>query len=117
MFFKRARETRTFYHDEIVRHREELTKLKIGSPEYKETEAQLKTLIALRGEEAESGRRISKADKGGILRTIFGIVGTAGLTYGISKFEADGHIFTGQKKNLVTTLINMVKNFGIFNKS
>ena len=116
MFFKRKRETNRFYNEEIARHREKLVELDIGSQEYKDTQAQLKTLIALRGDEAESTRKISKADKGSILKTVLGIGGTIAVGYGVSKFEADGHIFTGQKKNLVSTLINMVKNFGIFGK-
>ena len=114
MFFRKSRETRKFYHEEIVRHRQKLKELQINSPEYKEVQAELNTLVKLRGDEAESGRRISKADKGAWGRTLMGIAGTAAIGWGVSKFEADGHIFTGQKKNFISTLINMAKNFGIF---
>lgn len=117
MFWKRGRERNSFYNSEIARFRAKLEELEIGSPEYKEISAELKTLIDLRGNEAESVRRISKADKGSILRTLLGIGGTLAVGYGVSKFETDGHIFTGQKKNLISNLINMVKNFGIFGKS
>ena len=117
MFGKQMRARNSFYNEEIARFRQKLETLEIGTPEYKEISAELKALVDLRGNEAESVRKISKTDKGSILRTVLGIGGTLAVGYGVSKFEADGHIFTGQKKNLVTTLINMVKNFGIFNKS
>lgn len=116
MFGKRRREANTFYDDEIRRFRQKLTELQIGTPEYKEVSAELQTMVTLRGNDYESTRRISKADKGSILKTILGIGGTLAVGYGVSKFETDGHIFTGQKKNLISNLINMVKNFGIFGK-
>lgn len=116
MFWKRARERNSFYNSEIARFRAKLEELEIGSPEYKEISGMLKTMVDLRGNEAESVRKISKADKGSILKTVLGIGGTLAVGYGVSKFETDGHIFTGQKKNLISNLINMVKNFGIFGK-
>lgn len=116
MFWKRGRERNSFYNSEIARFRAKLEGLDVGSPEYKEISGMLKTMVDLRGNEAESVRHISKADKGSILKTVLGIGGTLAVGYGVSKFETDGHIFTGQKKNLISNLVNMVKNFGIFGK-
>ncbi len=116
MFWKRGRERNSFYNSEIARFRAKLEGLDVGSPEYKEISGMLKTMVDLRGNEAESVRHISKADKGSILKTVLGIGGTLAVGYDVSKFETDGHIFTGQKKNLISNLVNMVKNFGIFGK-
>ena len=116
MFWKRQRETRSFYEGEKARMRKKLGELDVGSPEYVEISNRLNTLTKIYENDSESSRRISKADKGGLMKAIAGGAMTMLIGFGVSKFEADGHIFTGQKKNFISTLINMVKNLGIIPK-
>ena len=65
MFGKKRRPN--FYDFECERIQSKLTTLEVGSEEYKRTQSDLKAIIAMRGDDKESRRRISKGDKGQLL--------------------------------------------------
>lgn len=112
MFGKKKRPN--FYDMEAERIQMAITKLDIGSDEYKEASSELKQLIAMRGEDKESKRRIDKRDKGQMLIKGLGITGILAAIFGMAKFEKEGNTFTGEKRRWVDTLVSNLGRFNLF---
>ena len=103
-----------FYDLETERIQAKMATLEVGSEDYKKAQADLKEIIAMRGNDKESKRRISKGDKGQLLIKGLGIAGIAGCIFGMSKFEKDGYAYTGEKKRWVETLVSNLGRFNLF---
>lgn len=112
MFGKRRKPN--FYDLETERIQAKMATLEVGSDDYKKAQADLKELIAMRGNDKESKRRISKGDKGQLLIKGLGIAGIAGCIFGMSKFEKDGNTYTGEKKRWVESLVSNLGRFNLF---
>jgi len=103
-----------FFDLEEARIQQRMMTLETNSPEYKEAQQELKTMISLRGESKESKRRISKGDKGQMLIKGLGIGGILVAIFGMAKFEKDGNTFTGEKRRWVDTLVSNLGRFNLF---
>ena len=107
---------RDLYDVEEERLKKMLKELQPGTSEYKEIQQELKDTNCIRAESRESKRRISKVDKGGILRTALGGVLTLGGILCVAKFEKDGVVYTGEKRTIMDTLIRTAGKFLPFGK-
>lgn len=112
MFGKRRKPN--FYDLETERIQAKMATLEVGSAEYKQAQADLKELIAMRGNDKESKRRISKADKGQLMVKGLGVAGIAACIFGMAKFERDGNTFTGEKRRWVDCLVSNLGRFNLF---
>lgn len=91
---------------------EAMTKLEAGSDEYAKAQHQLQLNNQMRKEYYESKRRfVTISDRGGILKKIIG----GGITIGglclLSKYEADGNMFTGEKKGFADGFVKTLGRF------
>ena len=102
---------RDLYDVEEERLKKKLKELETGTEEYDKIQSQLKVTIANRSESRESKRRISKADKGGIIKAVVGGVLTLGGMLTIAHFEKDGVVYTGEKRTIMDTLIRTAGKF------
>lgn len=105
---------KNFYDLETERIQEKMMQYEVGSESYKKCQADLKELIAMRGNDKESKRRISKGDKGQLLIKGLGITGILAAIIGMSKFEHDGNCYTGEKKRWIDTLVGNLGRFNLF---
>ena len=75
-----------------------------GTDTFKELQSELKNVNIMRAESTESKRKISKQDKGGMLRKcIEGGVGLIGLG-SIIYVERQGFMATGEKRTVLTSI-------------
>lgn len=96
------------YLSEELRLLAKMKKLQPGTDEYAKAQAELKNINIMRSESRESKRRISKADRGGILIKILGIGGGALGLFSIIKAERDGMTFTGEKRSIMDSIARAV---------
>lgn len=99
------------YDKEELRLHEYLSKLELGTPEYDKAQTELKNINEMRESSHESKRRISKADKGGIIRQALGIAGTICGIGALGYYEMRGNTFTGEKRTLADGLTRIVARF------
>ena len=92
------------YYVEELRLTTLIQELKPGTEEYKEIQQELKNNNQMRGESAESKRRISKADKGGIIIKCLGILGAGAGIGSIIWAETRGLTFTGEKRKIMDSI-------------
>lgn len=103
------------YYVEEMRLNLMLQNLEPGSDAYKEIQQELKLTNQMRGESAESKRRISKADKGGIIIKILGILGAGAGIGSIIWAETRGLTFTGEKRKIMDSISTSIGKI-FFNK-
>lgn len=103
-----------FYDFECERIQNKLSTLDVGTDEYKKTQSDLKEIIAMRGNDKESRRRISKGDKGQLLIKGLGIGGILTAIFVMSKHEKDGYTYSGENRNWVNILCNNLGRFNLF---
>lgn len=89
-----------------------MAKLEAGSDEYAKAQNQLQKNNQMRKEYYESRRRfLTISDRGGILKKLIG----GGITIGglclLSKYEADGNMFTGEKKTFADGFVKTLGRF------
>ena len=106
MFGRKKKQKKVnFYDQEEIRIQEAMKGLEVTSDEYREMQKVLKESTQSRAESKESKRRISKADKGPILKTVIGALCLGGTALGISLFEKSGNTYTGEKRTWIDTII------------
>ena len=103
------------YYVEELRLNLKLQELEPGTEQYKEVQQELKTTNIMRGESAESKRRISKADKGGIIIKVLGILGAGAGIGSIIWAETKGLTFTGEKRRIMDSISSSIGKI-FFNK-
>ena len=113
MFGKKKRKP-NFYDMECERIQQKMMTLEVGTDEYKKAQADLKEVIAMRGNDKESKRRISKGDKGQLLIKGLGIGGIIGSIFLMSKHEKDGYTYTGENRKWIDILCNNLGRFNLF---
>lgn len=92
------------YDKEELRLLTRLNSLTMGTEEYKECQAELKNINAMRSESRESKRKISKQDRGSIvLKILGGVTGGLGLL-AVIKAEKDGLTYTGEKRTIMDSI-------------
>lgn len=96
------------YYVEELRLNLKLQELEPGTAEYKEIQQELKMTNQMRGESAESKRRISKQDKGGILIKLLGILGAGAGIGSIIWAETRGMTFTGEKRKIMDSISSSI---------
>ena len=104
----------SFYDMEIARIQAKMETLEVGSEEYKKSQTDLKEIIAIRGNDKESRRRISKDHKGQMLIKGLGIGGIVGSIILMSKHEKDGYTYSGENRRWVDILCNNLGRFNLF---
>lgn len=112
MFGKKKK--RNFYDMELERLQANMQQLEPGSDKYKESQAELKTLIAIRGEDKESRRRISKTHKGEMLVKGLGITGILTAIGVMSFHERQGYSYGGENRKWIDILCNNLGRFNLF---
>ena len=112
MFNKEKRKARKLekdpYLSEELRLLAKMKKLTPGTEEYSKAQAELKNINVMRSESRESKRRISKADRGGIIIKILGIGGGALGLFSIIRAEREGMTFTGEKRSIMDSIARAV---------
>lgn len=103
------------YYVEELRLNLKLQELEPGTEQYKEVQQELKTTNIMRGESAESKRRISKQDKGGIIIKVLGILGAGAGIGSIIWAETKGLTFTGEKRRIMDSISSSIGKI-FFNK-
>ena len=103
-------ERRDPYDKEEIKILMKMKATKPGTEEYKELQQELKSINQIRAESRESKRKISKADKGGILLKILGIGGGAIGLFSIIKAEKDGLVATGEKRTILDAISRAIGN-------
>lgn len=98
------------YDKEELRLLLRLQKLNPGTEEYKEAQAELKNINQMRGESRESKRKIAKADRGGIVLKVLGLVGGGVGLFSVIKAERDGLTFTGEKRTVMDAICRGIGN-------
>lgn len=103
--FKREKD---LYDIEEKRLRAIISDLDPFDEKYDQAQAKLKNTIAMRESSKESKRKIAKGDRGGLIRTILSVGG--GLLGGImvAKYEKEGMMFSGEKKNFMDGMISTI---------
>ena len=104
------RQRRDPYYSEETRLRLMLGALDPGSDAYKEIQNELRTINQIRGESAESKRRISKEHKGGIIIKILGMAGAGAGLASIIWAEHKGLTFTGEKRTVMDAIARGIGN-------
>ena len=99
------------YDKEELRLHQYLSTLELGSAEYDKAQSELKAVNEMRESSHESKRRISKSDKGGIIRQGLGIVGTLLGIGAVGWYEMKGNTFTGEKRTIADGLTRAVARF------
>ena len=88
-----------------------LAELDAGTQEYTTAQTQLKAVNAEREAHRKSKGKFSGSDRASIWRKILG----GGITIGgivlLSKYEADGNMFTGEKKSMADGISKLLCRF------
>lgn len=84
-----------------------------GTDEYDKIQKQLEMLSQNEKRIRETRSRITKEGKGNLLLKGLGLLGVGGIVYGVSKFESEGNMFTGQKGGIITSLTRLATKIGI----
>ena len=100
----------SLYDKEELRLQLKLCKLEPGTEEYQQVQSLLRNNNNIRSESRESKRRISKADKGGIIIKCLGIVGAAFGVGSIIWAEKQGMTFTGEKRSIMDAISRGIGN-------
>ena len=99
------------YDAEEAALHEALARLDPGTDEYGKAQDQLGKINSMRKEHWESKKRMTIGDRGKLLLKILG----GGITIGgvclLSKYEADGHMFTGEKKSFADGFVRTLGRF------
>lgn len=111
---KEKRKVQDFYDEEEIRLQEAMRNMDPTSPEYKEALGVLKLTNTNREESRESRRRLAKADRGPLVKTIIGGVVFLASAAGITWFEKTGGMYTGEKRSWIDTIIRGIGNFRFF---
>ena len=99
------------YDKEEMRLHAYIATLELGSAEYDKAQSELKAVNEMRESSHESKRRISKSDKGGIIRQGLAIVGTIAGIGAVGYYEMKGNTFTGEKRTIADGLTRIVARF------
>ena len=100
------------YDAEEQKLHECLAKLEAGTPAYAQAQAQLKEANLMRKEHYESKRRfVTLQDRGGIIKKLLGGAITIGGVCLLSKYEADGNTFTGEKRKFADSFVRVLGGF------
>lgn len=99
-----------FDAEEMKLH-ELLARLDAGTDEYAKAQQQLKMVCTTREESRESRRRITKADRGGIIKKVLGGAVTLGGVLMLGRYEMDGFTFTGEKRTFADTFVRTLGRF------
>lgn len=89
-----------------------MAQLQPGTEEYAKAQGQLRENNTMRKEHYESKRRfITIQDRGGLLKKIAGGAITIGGVVLLSKYEADGNTFTGEKRQFADSFVKTLGRF------
>ena len=99
------------YDKEEARLHSYIATLELGSQEYDKAQDELKKVNEMRESSHESKRRISKQDKGGIIRQGLAIVGTIAGIGAVGWYETNGFTFTGEKRTIADGLTRTIAKF------
>ena len=84
------------------------------SPEYERAQKLLKENSCVRESSRESKKRMTKEGRGNLWLKILGIGGTLGSIVTVALFERNGMTYTGEKRNVMDSLVRTASMF--FNK-
>lgn len=95
------------YDVEERRIHEYLSRLELGTPEFKDAQDQLKMVNENRKGSYESRKHLTISDRGGIIKKVIGGGITLGGVILLGRYEAKGQMFTGEKKPFADGLVKV----------
>lgn len=101
----------SFYEAEVQRIQEMAMKLEPGSTEYDNLMKELKTLQDFAGKQKEMKQMFTKEGRGNIVGKIVGFLGLGGLAFGLSRFEKNGHFFSGTSAESIKGIVRLGTRF------
>lgn len=82
-----------------------------GSEAYDNLMKELKTLQEFAGKQKEMKQMFTKEGRGNIAGKVIGFLGLGGLAFGLSRFEKNGHFFSGTAAESIKGIVRLGTRF------